>query len=152
MQPQIDHWLKQFDPYRKTKHGENPWTADALANVIAYRYFYDMTVGVLEGELSSCFRSRAVNREVGGHKSSAHLFGLACDIIPGYRWTLSSAAHFLFENCDSGRFGPIRKIIIEGACVHVSWQSLLAPNPTVELRQQDGKKFPLLKRKGLPNV
>ena len=70
-------------------------------------------------KVTSGFRSKAVNAQVGGKPTSQHLLGLAADIIsPTEEWTPEEITRVIM---DLGL--PYDQLIFEGGWVHVSWST-----------------------------
>ena len=118
-----------LDAYRKTTHGENPWTWGALLNVIRLRRHIDRARAVVGGKVNSVYRSPQINALVNGHPESFHLAGAAADISYGAGWTLDTAAEALNLAALRGELGPVHKVVKEPATniVHVQWFKSGAP-------------------------
>jgi len=68
-------------------------------------------------KVTSGFRSKAVNAQVGGKPTSQHLLGLAADIVsPTGEWSPEEITRAII---DLGL--PFDQLIFEGGWVHVSW-------------------------------
>lgn len=110
--------------YSATGHGPNTYTADALINVLAMSSIYDEVIKFLDGKLTSAYRSRMVNKAVGGAASSRHLDGLALDIVPAGSLDVAYAKlckHAWHGAGGDSAFGCVRKIIKEPTWIHIDW-------------------------------
>ena len=94
--------------------------------------------------VSSCFRSEAVNRAVGGSKTSAHRYGSAAD-IDAVGYTSPQLAEKILEMRDKGLI-TFDQLILEfpergaGAWVHIGfrWHSLMR-NQVLTAKKVKGK-------------
>jgi hypothetical protein len=136
--------LAKWDAYRITKQGPNEWTSEALHNVIALHQHFDAARDLVGGRFSSVFRDARVNRIVGGANNSAHLYGLACDIVPRDDYSPSVAARIILHAASQSKLGPIEKVIIEPGWVHVGWTRLLSGPKTIALMRKEGKRYPTI--------
>lgn len=70
-------------------------------------------------KVTSGFRSKAVNAQVGGSPHSQHLLGLAADIVsPTGEWTPEEITRVIID-----LELPYDQLIFEGGWVHVSWST-----------------------------
>jgi len=111
-----------LEPYRLTSHGHNPWSAEALGNVLLLKKHMDAARELVSGRFSSVYRSQRVNKKVGGAKTSRHLAGLAADIVPGKSFSPEQASRAIQKAAEEGKLGPVSKVIWEPGWVHVSWK------------------------------
>lgn len=94
--------------------------------------------------VSSCYRSEAVNRAVGGSKTSAHRYGSAAD-IDAVGYTSAELARKIIEMRDKGRL-KFDQVILEfpergaGAWVHIGfrWNSPMR-GQILTAKKQGGK-------------
>lgn len=112
---------KALDKYRLTSHGDNPWTIHAMFNVIRLQSRFEQAREILDGTITSVYRSDRVNNAVGGVKTSRHLRGLACDIKPK-SLSPKDATDKLYAVALSGKLGAVHKVIQEPTIVHISWK------------------------------
>lgn len=137
--PRKTSWLAQFDRYRLTSHGANPWERDALQNVVATRNDFAAALAFLDGRLSSGYRCERVNKLVGGASNSRHMRGLALDIVPGKRWagvSMVDMARHVMQKAASGDLGMVQQIIAEPSWIHIGWYSVYEQDsPIVLLRK-----------------
>jgi len=111
---------KALDPYRVTKHGHNPWTHDAFVNVLRLHAHYDAAAKLVDGAITSVYRSPRVNAKAGGVATSYHLRGLAVDIAPR-KLSPKEAARVIYEAAERGELGPVRKVLEEPGIVHIEY-------------------------------
>ena len=114
-----------LERYRKTNHGENPWTLEALTNAIVYSSHYERFLALIDdtdGEPNSVYRSERINTAVGGVKESRHLKALACDGKPK-RLSLKAAQDIVYAAAMRGELGPVKRVTAEPnrGAVHVEW-------------------------------
>ena len=102
----------------------------------------------LVGEITSWFRSKELNKKVGGVDDSYHTKGLAVDFRPASDYQPADVARILYDL----QLPFLRKVIIydNKAHVHVSFQRLSSPETKVGAPQfyrtsLDGKYLPLYK-------
>lgn len=133
--------LRTLDPYRVTSHGANPWSNEALLNVIATREHMDAARVAVNGYFSSVYRSPPVNRIVGGSANSRHLRGLAADIIPRAPWSVKEAAHLLWEMAQREELGLVQQVIWEPSWVHVGWYAVSEQDRGMTLLRMQGGKY-----------
>lgn len=119
-----DTYLKQFDKYRVTRHGPNPWTNEALRNVAANAGHFENAVMLLEGEINSGFRCQRVNTLVKGAANSRHMRGLALDIAPGIAGTIMDSARLVWKHAVEGDLGMVQQVICEPSWVHIGWYAV----------------------------
>jgi hypothetical protein len=112
---------KRLEKYRITSHTGNDWTELGLQSVMTHMGHFDAAIAAINGTLSSCFRSLRVNTIVNGSKTSLHLDGLACDIVPGKPHTTATATGTLVKMARKGELGRVREIILEPGWVHIGW-------------------------------
>jgi hypothetical protein len=136
-----------LEPYRRTSHGSNPWTLTAVRNVAERLAYYRATLDLLGGELTSCYRSVAVNAAVpGSAPTSRHLEGLALDIVPGHSMSPLRAAALVLVEVRARRLGDVAEIIAEPSWLHVGWRRAREAPGTLKLlrlRQRGGAYEPL---------
>jgi len=111
-----------MEPFRPTAHGANPWTLDAAVNVLAHAHLFEAARAIVEGTITSGFRSERVNQAVGGSPTSDHLAGRAVDIVSKY--PPQEAAGRIFAAVARGELGAVREVLEEPGCVHVGWYPL----------------------------
>ena len=107
--PKTKAVLAQYEPYRITTRGANPWTPEGLQNVRRLKPHVDNVLRVVGGQLTSMFRSPAINKAVGGKANSPHLKGRALDLIPT-KFTVPVAVSKLWVLVKEGKLGPVAKI------------------------------------------
>jgi len=100
--------LAALDKYRVTRHGNNPWTPEALNNVRMYRRHVDKALKIIKGKLTSMFRSPRVNKLAKGKANSPHLKAKAADMVPTIDFKL--ALKLLKDTAKAGGLGPVQKI------------------------------------------
>lgn len=119
-------WLL-LDPYRVTSHGQNPWTLEAVCNVLRIRAHIDAAVAITHGRINSCYRSPVINAAVGGATRSRHMEALAVDIAPGGIFAPGSAAELLWRAAQAGKLGAVQQVIQEPTWVHIGWRRVGEP-------------------------
>lgn len=109
-----------LERYRKTSHGQNPWTVDGLMNVVRLQGHFERAAELIDGAITSVFRSEGVNKAAGGVPTSRHLRGLAVDIKPRML-TPREALTKLLAAAERGELGPVRTILEEPTVVHIEY-------------------------------
>lgn len=135
-------WLSQFDRFRVTTHGDNPWTDEALNNVIMHESEYDFVINTI-GRLSSGYRCQRINALLpNSSPTSRHVLGLALDIIPDKDdWrTTEAAAQHLWVLALQGNLGLVQQIIIEPTWVHIGWYTATEPDKGMNLLRNIGPR------------
>lgn len=116
--------------YSVTSYRPNPWTAEALLNVLTRAPYMEAARQAVNGKFNSVYRSGRVNEIVGGvkpqpgRKGSRHLYGLAVDIHPRAPYTAETASRKIWQMALGGDLGRIHKVIWEPNWVHVSWRAI----------------------------
>jgi hypothetical protein len=128
--------IARFDPYRVTSFGPNPWSNEALSNVMMLKEHIDRAVELLGGRITSCYRSPKINKAVGGAFNSRHLRGLAVDIVPGPGLNAEKAARLIFDEAGKERLGIVRNVIWEPSWVHIGWYALTEEDAGMKLLQK----------------
>lgn len=105
-----------------TSHGSNPWTMQGALNMLRIRAHIDAAVRLVDGRLSSAYRSPRVNKIVGGADNSRHMMGLAADIVPS--GNLEAAHNLMWQAAKRGELGPVRKVLIEPGWIHIDWRKV----------------------------
>ncbi len=141
------------EAYRRTSHGENPWTVEGFVGVSWISGYVDAVCRLTGASSSSIYRAPQVQAAVyeAKRKSAAqwavveasakkagmtadayvamllkrgrHMRGLAGDFDKPGTTTAQLAAE-IFEHAKAGRIGPVKKILDERDHAHVEW---LAP-------------------------
>lgn len=134
-----DAVLKRFSI---TSHGSNIYTPEAVRNVLCLAETFEVAMALIDGVLSSAYRSKVVNAAVGGVYNSKHLEGLALDIKSRTKSNRESFG-LLAAKAKSRELGCVRKIIQEPTWIHIDWhRPPWNEEPAVELyRVVDGKYF-----------
>lgn len=109
-----------FDRYRRTSHGKNPWTLDGFMAVATLHQRFEQAARMIDGTITSVFRSERVNKAAGGVETSRHLDGLAVDIKPRLH-SPKEAAEKLYAAAVRGELGPVRTVLEEPTVVHVDF-------------------------------
>jgi len=125
--------------YSVTSRGQNPWTLRAFTNVLGIHRYIEAAVKVVNGKLSSVFRSPEVNESLpGASKTSRHMQGLAADILPGAPFSVESASRAIATAARQGKLGPVRTIIWEPGWVHVDWFAATEARSPMKTRRNTG--------------
>lgn len=134
-----DAILKRFSV---TSHGSNIYTPEAVRNVLCMAEMFETAIAVVDGLLTSAYRSKTVNAAVGGAYGSKHLDGLALDIKAKTKSTKESFA-ILAGLAKKGELGAVRKIIHEPTWVHIDWHRppWRARESEVQLYRVDDGKY-----------
>ncbi len=84
------------------------------------RYF-ERALKLTNARLTSAYRSERVNAIVHGHKNSRHMRGLAIDLVSplGHK----EAGRVLQAAADAGELGPLKRVLVEGDHVHLSFEA-----------------------------
>jgi hypothetical protein len=110
-----------LERYRPTQHGHNPWSIDALVNVLRLAPHFETARDLVDGKFTSVYRSERVNKIVGGVINSDHLWGGAIDLKPHPHVAIETAAKRIYEAAERGELGPVRQVVLEPTWVHVGW-------------------------------
>ncbi len=141
--------LRKFmEDFRKTSHGENPWTFSGFFNALTIAGHVASAARITGARWNSVFRSPQVQKAVYDGKrkdpvkwavvvASAKSAGMDVEayvqkLSTGTRHARALAADFagkpigplgreLFELAKAGRIGPVKKVLDERDHVHVEW-------------------------------
>jgi len=111
-----------IERFRVTAHGPNPWSVDAVVNVLAHAHLFEAARAIVEGTITSGYRSERINQAVGGSPTSDHLAGRAVDVVT--RYSPHEAAAKIYAAAVRGDLGAVREVLEEPGCVHVGWYPL----------------------------
>lgn len=120
--PTLEDVSKTLDKYRvTTKSGGNPWTGEALGNVLRYRVFVDRAVALVNGRLTSMYRSPQINAQVkGADPNSNHIWGKATDLVPRRGFSLATARDKIKSVAEAENW-PIKSVEIHRNHIHIEW-------------------------------
>ena len=105
-------WQK-INAYTVTKNPPNPLTVEGTFNIFWLWPHWEAARKIIDGQVTSAWRSDALNAKIGGVANSDHTKGLAVDIKPGAPWTLYGAAQEIRDAISKGKLGNVRQCIIE---------------------------------------
>jgi len=108
------------------KGASNPWSVDAVLNVIRNRRHFEAARELVNGRFTSIYRSPEYNATVpGAVKTSDHQHGAAVDMVPR-GMTNKAAAEKLWAKVKAGELGDVAQLIEEyktggSKWLHIGW-------------------------------